>query len=93
MVLSRMLVVRQQKRKDEDMVGKAKTVGQLLAAVLKANPGETMEVTWDGDEYIVDFGENTEIGPKLYGAFKSIGKASLAAQDSAVARLRARVGL
>lgn len=77
------------------MVGKAKTVGQLLAAVLKASPGETMEITWDGSEgeYVVDFGENAAIGPKLYGAFKSIGRDSLSAEASARAKLRARVGL
>lgn len=77
------------------MVTKAKTVGQLLAAVLKANPGNTMEITWDDvdGEYIVDFGDSSAIGPKLYGAFKTVGRDILSAESATRAKLRARVGL
>jgi hypothetical protein len=75
------------------MASKAKTVGQLLAALLKAHPDESVEITWDGDEYVVDFGDEFATGPKMYGALKSIGQTVVDRQDSAIARLRARVGL
>lgn len=75
------------------MVKKAKTVGQLLAAVLKAAPGESVTVEFDGDSYIVDGpGGTFASGPKLYGAFKSIGKDMLGEADAAIAKLRGRVG-
>lgn len=72
---------------------KAKTVGQLVAALLKAHPGETLEITWTGEAYEVDFGDDFETGPKMYGAIKRLGAARVGRQDGLIARLRARVGL
>lgn len=76
------------------MAKKAKTVGQLLAALLKSAPGETLEITWDEVEgrYFVDFGGDSTYGPKMYGSFKRLGTRKVEAQDAVIARLRGRVG-
>jgi hypothetical protein len=85
-------------RKGTKTMTKAKTVGQIMSALLKAvaesSPTTTVTTTFADGEYTVRVGNIEVTAEKLYNAFSQAAKKWLGnpEESNARARLRARVG-